>query len=185
MPLPAVSCVASSGRLSRGSHRPGQWARLRFGPTGAGLRRGPWRPGRTRGPGAGTRNDARPADVHWEAGWEGHWRWRLRCGNPANASVPRPDSSPPPVPPVYPWHYHRRYFLRALKKIKSAVGEIMAVHQVSEKSPGSIKNYGIAYVLPSTPLAPCLRAPSVLFAQLCACVRVQRLPGPRDAARAA
>jgi len=36
------------------------------------------------------------------------------------------------------------YFLRALKKIKSAVGEIMAVHQVSEKSPGSIKNYGIA-----------------------------------------
>merc|ERR1719198_1026959 len=36
------------------------------------------------------------------------------------------------------------YFLRALKKIKFAVGEIMAVHEVSEKSPGSVKNYGIA-----------------------------------------
>eukprot|EP00729_Bicosta_minor_P007572 gene7572-26388_t len=36
------------------------------------------------------------------------------------------------------------YFLRRLKKIKSAVGEIMAVQEVSEKRPGTIKNFGIA-----------------------------------------
>merc|ERR1711935_5151 len=36
------------------------------------------------------------------------------------------------------------YFLRRLKKIKSAVGEIMSVAQVSEKRPDTIKNYGIA-----------------------------------------
>lgn len=36
------------------------------------------------------------------------------------------------------------YFLRRLKKIKSAVGEIMEIAQIAEKRPGTIKNYGIA-----------------------------------------
>ena len=36
------------------------------------------------------------------------------------------------------------YFLRRLKKIKSAVGEVMDVHVVNEKRPGTIKNYGIS-----------------------------------------
>jgi hypothetical protein len=37
-----------------------------------------------------------------------------------------------------------RYFLRRLKKVKSAVGEIMEVKEIAEKRPGTIKNYGIA-----------------------------------------
>jgi len=36
------------------------------------------------------------------------------------------------------------YFLRRLKKIKSANGEIMSVNSIFEKRPGTVKNYGIA-----------------------------------------
>jgi large subunit ribosomal protein L18Ae len=36
------------------------------------------------------------------------------------------------------------YFLRMLKKIKIAVGEIINVKTISETSPGTIKNFGIA-----------------------------------------
>jgi large subunit ribosomal protein L18Ae len=39
---------------------------------------------------------------------------------------------------------HCRYFLKRLKRVKKANGEIISITVISEKRPKAIKNYGIA-----------------------------------------
>lgn len=68
--------------------------------------------------------------------------WTERTAVPAPVPPPPPPRAgslahPAPSPP------RRRYFLRKLHKVKKAIGQIIAVNEIFERNPTTVKNFGI------------------------------------------